>query len=355
MTGNPMTKMNRRIFLRTAVTAAAAAATGSSLAFQANKRMGLTIWSYQLRWRQKEKAGWENALDVLDHCRDLGAGCLQIGVQGWSSDFAGQVRERREALDIGLEGQIGLPRKDGDLERFESELKAGKEAGATIYRTVCLGGRRYETFKTLESWKRFVSESREALERVEPVLAEHRVKLAVENHKDWRIEEFLDLLKHLDSEWIGVNLDFGNNLSLLEHPHAVAEALSPYVMTTHVKDMGLAGYNDGFLLSEVPLGEGVLDMGLIMEHCRKANPDVEFNLEMITRNPLKVPVFLDRYWETMADLPARELAATLKLAKAGDAGALPSMEGRDGEGQLAFEEANVRKSFEFARQKLGFS
>ena len=350
--------MTRRSFLKTATAGLAANAAAGIAAPAQTERLGLTIWSYSHRWKQRRpdapKPGWRNALDVLDHCHNLGAGCLQIGVRDWTNDFIGQVRNKRESLGVSLEGQVGLPRNDSNLARFESELRAAKEAGATILRTVCLGSRRYETFKSLDEWKRFIRDSRQALERAEPVLDRMRLKLAVENHKDWRIDEHLDLLKHLDSEWIGVNLDFGNNISLLEHPHDVAEALAPFVMTTHVKDMALAEHDDGFLLSEVPLGDGILDMKRMMSTCTKANPSVWFNLEMITRNPLRVPVFLDSYWHTMNRLPAPDLARTLKLAKAGNSNSLPTITNRNEVGRLEFEETNVRRSFAFAREELGF-
>ncbi len=350
--------MTRRSFLKTATAGLAANAAAGIAAPAQTERLGLTIWSYSHRWKQRRpdapKPGWRNALDGLDHCHNLGAGCLQIGVRDWTNDFIGQVRNKRESLGVSLEGQVGLPRNDSNLARFESELRAAKEAGATILRTVCLGSRRYETFKSLDEWKRFIRDSRQALERAEPVLDRMRLKLAVENHKDWRIDEHLDLLKHLDSEWIGVNLDFGNNISLLEHPHDVAEALAPFVMTTHVKDMALAEHDDGFLLSEVPLGDGILDMKRMMSTCTKANPSVWFNLEMITRNPLRVPVFLDSYWHTMNRLPAPDLARTLKLAKAGNSNSLPTITNRNEVGRLEFEETNVRRSFAFAREELGF-
>jgi hypothetical protein len=42
----------------------------------------------------------------------------------------------------------------------------------------------------------------------EPILRKHKVKLAVENHKDWRAPELASALKQLNSEWIGVTLDF---------------------------------------------------------------------------------------------------------------------------------------------------
>src|SRR5690606_25602157 len=132
-----------------------------------------------------------------------------------------------------------------------------------------------------------------SLQLAEPVVRKHRVKLAVENHKDWRASELIDILDKLDSEWLGVTLDFGNSISLLEDPMDVVRTLAPRALSTHVKDMGVAEYEDGFLLSEVPLGQGLLDLPAIVNICRKYNPEITFNLEMITRDPLKVPCLQD--------------------------------------------------------------
>lgn len=341
--------MNRRQFL-TSSTIAAAGPFLQAAEQPANRKLGITMASYMQRAR---KTGWRNALDILDHCDDLGAGCLQIGVNKWTDDFAGQVRDRRESLGIVLEGQIRLPWKDSDVDQFERDLRGAKEAGATVLRAVCLGGRRYESFDTLEKWKTFVTNSRAALERAEPVLARHQVRLGVENHKDWRTHEHLDLLQHLDSEHVGVTFDFGNNIALLEDPYEQAKALAPYMVTTHTKDMALAEYENGFLLSEVPLGTGMLDLKRLMKICTDANPDIWFNLEMITRDPLKIPVLSDDYWETFGAIEAKSLSRVLKMAKAGHANELPHIEGKPIEAQLSLEEENNRQSFQHARTELG--
>ena len=137
------------------------------------------------------------------------------------------------------------------------------------------------------------------------MVARHRCLLAVENHKDWRADELLALLKKVGSDSLGVCLDTGNSISLLEDPMEVVEALAPRAFTTHFKDMAVEEYRDGFLLAEVPLGTGFLDLPRVVRVLREARPEIRFNLEMITRDPLKVPCLTDRYWATFADLPGR--------------------------------------------------
>ena len=210
-------------------------------------------------------------------------------------------------------GRFDCPGKIKILIFFETDVRQASEAGVSILRAVCLSGRRYEAFGSLESFNAFRESSPAAIQRAEPVLKKYDVKMAIENHKDWRIDELIDIMKLFESEWIGVTLDTGNNMSLLEDPMEVVEALAPYTLTTHFKDMSVLEYEEGFLLSEVPLGKGVLDLKKVISTCRMHNQDVTLNLEMITRDPLKVPCKTERYWETFNQVNGWELARTLRL------------------------------------------
>src|SRR6202007_353381 len=113
----------------------------------------------------------------------------------------------------------------------------------------------------------------------------------------------------------GANLDLGNNISLLDDPMEVIERLVPYTFSTHFKDMGVEPYSDGFLLSEVRLGDGFLDLPKIARMIQQAHPTTKFSLEMITRDPLKVPCLTDKYWVTFPERNGRYLARTLKLVQ----------------------------------------
>ncbi len=352
-------QLSRRESLRRIGGAGMAAIATPAALFAARKdrKMGVSIASYGHRTRSGGELGlpsFRDALNILEHCRRHDAGGVQIGVRGWQSAFAKKVRDRRESLGMYLEGQIGLPRKDSDVGRFESEIKAAKEAGATIVRTVMLGGRRYETFKTLESWEEFKRSSFAALERAAKAVEKQRVKLAVENHKDWRAPELVAILKRISSEYVGATIDTGNSLSLLEDVAATVEALAPYAFTTHFKDMGVSEHEDGFLLAEVPLGKGFVDLRRIIEVCERANPKIRFNLEMITRDPLKVPCLTDGYWTTFGGLPGVHLARTLSMVRRRQGvGPLPRVVGMSAKARVEFEEANVRESFAYAQKELG--
>jgi sugar phosphate isomerase/epimerase len=152
---------------------------------------------------------------------------------------------------------------------------------------------------------------------------------------------------------VGVCVDTGNSIALLEDPYEVVEAYAPWAFSTHLKDMAVAEYEDGFLLAEVPLGEGFLDLKRIVTTLSRARPEVRFNLEMITRDPLKIPCLMPKYWATFDSLPGKHLARTLTMVRKQAARKpRPSMSGLSQEQKLALEEKNVRQSMNYAREKL---
>ena len=320
--------------------------------------MGIVVHSYASRWQSKVPSqkypGFANAIDLIEHCHQIGAGGIQVVVKGWTYDFAKKVRDKREKLGLYLEGSISLPGKAADVPVFEQEVINAKEAGAVILRTVSLGGRRYEVFHNKEEVEAFKKSALASLQLAEPVVRKHKVKLAIENHKDWRADELVNALKKLHSEWVGVTLDFGNSIALIEDPMTVIETLVPFAFSTHVKDMGVEEYAEGFLLSEVPLGKGFLDLPKIIALCRQHNPRIKFNLEMITRDPLEIPCLKNEYWAVFNGVAGSELARTLRLVKQNKYNPrLPRVSQLSDEERLAIEEENILECLQYSKDRLG--
>jgi len=350
--------MGRREFIQKATVAAAAFTLPLPSSVFKSTPMGVVVHSYASRWNSKissaQYPGFQNAIDLMEHCHQIGAGGIQVVVRNWDADFVKKTRSRREDLGLYLEGSVGMPKNTDDLTRFEQDIRSAKEAGANVVRTVCSSGRRYEIFHSRQAYEEAKKMAITSLQLAEPVVRKLKVKLAVENHKDWRAVELAEMMKQLNSEWIGVTLDFGNSISLLEDPLDVARQLAPHAFTTHVKDMGLDEYPDGFLLSEVPLGKGIIDLEKMISICRQYNPDITLNLEMITRDPLEVPCLTDDYWSTFDGLPGHELARTLRMVKQHHfKPELPKVSNLSDEGRLAAEEKNIIDSFEYSRVTLG--
>ena len=318
-------------------------------------RIGVVIHSYMIR-AAREKGRFDDPIAFLEHCHKLGAGGVQVGLGAREHDEAKAIRAKAEALGMYFEGMARLPRSRSDRARFAAEIKAAEHAGAEVVRAVLLSGRRYETFDSAPSFRKFADEAFASLALAAEVLEEEGspVRLAIENHKDFRAEEQAAMLKRIGSDRVGVCLDTGNSIALLEDPMEVVETLAPWTFTTHFKDMGVQEYERGFLLSEVPLGEGFLDLPRIVRVLRRARPGIRINLEMITRDPLEVPCLTPKYWATFEDLPGKHLARSLTMVRDHPPKrALPRVAGLSREAQMQAEEDNVRRCLARAGEILG--
>ncbi|WP_144604055.1 sugar phosphate isomerase/epimerase family protein [Algoriphagus algorifonticola] len=341
-------KSTRREFIKTA--SLGLLATGFSMPaipdFLKEYKMGIVVHSYGHRYGSKVGSsyypGFQNTLDFMRHCHAIGAGGIQIGVGTWFGEMGKKVREAREELGMYLEASIAMPEEEADVTRFENEVLLAKEAGVKVIRTVCLGGRRYENFKSREEFVAFKAYSIQRIQLAEKVARKHQMKLAIENHKDWKAAELVEILQNLSSEWVGATVDFGNNISLLEYPDEVIETLAPYAFSTHVKDMGVKEYEEGFLLSEVPLGKGIVKLKKGIELCKSYHPEVNISLEMITRDPLKIPCFSEDYWKTFENPSSKKFKKYLQMiSKESFDGKLPTISNLEEEEILALEEKNV--------------
>ena len=118
--------------------------------------------------------------------------------------------------------------------------------------------------------------------------------------------------------------------------------------------MGLDEYAEGFLLSEVQLGKGILDLKTMVATCEKYNPNVAYSLEMITRDPLEIPCLKPDYWATFDGVPGKEFARTLKMVRDNKfKPSLPRVSQLSGEEKLTAEEENILACLAFSENNLG--
>jgi sugar phosphate isomerase/epimerase len=324
-------------------------------------KLGICTDSYALRRREDRNlrapgARFTDPLRFLAYCHERGAGGIQLDLGRREEAYARKLQQQAQDWGMFVEASMGLPRDPADVERFDAEVTAVQNAGVTVIRTVMPSrgsGRRYEAYDSVEAVRAARVRGRRALELAEPVVARHRMRLAVENHKDERVGERLETLKALGSEYVGACVDTGNDVSFLEDPMAVVEAYAPWAFSVHLKDMAVQEYEDGFLLAEVPLGEGVLDLPKVVQILRQHHPEVNFLLEMITRDPLKVPCLTEKYWAAMSDVPGVNLARTLRLVRTRGRQDLPQVSHLPLDEQCRREEENVKKSLAYARAHLG--
>lgn len=353
----PPNPINRRTALRTLAAATfpaavPALATRPAPASAPRTGMGLVIYDCGIRrrWMRSRDPDFDlfEPLTFLRHCTSLGAGGMQASLGVMSPESIRPLRDFAESHELFIDAIIRPPRDPGDLARFEAEIRTARDAGVQAARTTIIPGRRYERFHKLSEFREFEQRGRAMLERAAPIVEKYQVPLAVENHKDQRIDERIALLRHLDSEFIGACIDTGNSFALLDGAYEPIEALAPYAFTVHLKDQALQPYADGFLLGDIPLGQGSFDLQKMVSIIRKARPKVRFALELITRDPLKVPCLTEGFYTTMPDAQAIDLARTLQFVRDHPARHLQQVSPLTPEEQVQLEDDNVAESIRYA-------
>lgn len=319
-------------------------------------RMGIVAYDCGLRskWLKQNDPGHNlfEPLTFLKHCETLGAGGVQVNLGALQPAAAAALREYSQAHDMFIEAIVSPPSDRQDLARFEAEIKSAREAGAKAARTVIIPGRRYEHFKSFAEFQQAEKRGAAMVELAVPVVEKHQVPLAIENHKDQRIDQRLALLERISSPYVGACIDTGNSLALLDDLYGTIAALAPFAFSVHFKDQALSEYDDGFLLGDIPLGQGSFDLKRIIQIIRDVKPQLQFCLEIITRDALKVPCLHDDYWRAVTEPTGRDVARTLHFVRTHSTPSqaisqLPLVE------QVAIEDANIEASLNYAGKELG--
>ena len=327
-------------------------------AAQPRSSLGIASASFTQRMAAERRGGEEKPLSdpfhFLEYCHRLGAGGVEIAAESLDPDSRKRFRRRVESAGMYVEVAVLLPRNQSDVSSFQDSLRAAKSVGASVVRTAMLRRPRYVALDNAEELRRFVQQSWKSVTLAENALRRRRMKLAVENHRDMSIEELLSMMNQISSEFVGVCIDTANSLALLESPAEAVQKLAPYAISVHLKDIAVKESADGFLLSEVALGEGFLDLRGIVEDLRQARSNIRFNLEVMTNDPVEIPCLAGRYWPTMGRVPGWRLARILNLVKRNQqAKPLPRVSDLSPQERIQLEDENVRRSLAHASEVLG--
>lgn len=325
------------------------------------KSFGIAQDSFRNRFKQAAQANETKepaipAEKYIDLCKSFGGDGCQFDFSLLSlTDEDYLKRLRRSLEDKGMFLELSMPAQWlADQSTLTNAAAVAKELGATRIR-VAINGRRYEDFSSLKQWKDFYSHWFEVMRQAEPLLKGQGLTVGIENHGDWMADELVEILRQISSPHLGACVDFGNSLALLEDPLEVARKLSPYAVTSLLKDMTISSTEEGFILTEVPLGQGIIPLAKIMEILRRGRSDIHFCLEMVTRDPWIVPFKKDKYWVTYEEKNEERIEKfkTSILGKASST-SLPKISGMSSPRVLAVEDDNIRKSVSYAKRTLGF-
>ena len=355
--------MLRRSFLQSAAGGAALAAQSAGAP---RNRLGLDTYSIRaFRWK---------AIELLNYAASLKLTTVQIsGLGEYESlepEHLRKVKEHADHLGILIDGGIGsiCPTssswnpKEGDPAAYIARgLRVAKAVGAAAMR--CFLGSAAERRGKLPI-EAHMEATIKVFRSVRAQVLDSGIKLALENHNgDMEAGEVKTVIEESGKDFVGVCLDTGNPMHLLEDPLFTLETLAPYVVTSHIRDSVVYEHPRGAAFQWVALGDGSIDYKQFVARFRELCPGVPMQLEIITgRAPTVLPYLEPDFWKAFPKKKAGELARFIALAKRGHPFMGEMMIAGSGKQPPEYEAAlkqqqriDVERSVQYARTVLGLS
>lgn len=183
-----------------------------------------------------------------------------------------------------------------EYAHLEKIVKVADAIGADIIRTyipITLANQnerqsgadgRYDSGKVRLDFDPVVfDEAAESLKKSVPFLKKHRIKIALENHEYETSQELVQVIKKVDSPWVGLHYDFGNAMMVWEEPAEAAENMAPHTVSTHFKDhivIPCPDDREGYVVCGVPAGEGNIDLKSCLKILLDNSQITRLNVEM---------------------------------------------------------------------------
>jgi sugar phosphate isomerase/epimerase len=226
------------------------AAVGHGSRIGSGSRIGLS--SYAFFWQLSEKVSKPLDLhEALQRTADLGVDLFQVcdyaPLESMSEAEVKDIRATADSLGIALE----LGTKGIGPEHLRKFLGTADILGAPLLRTMF----------NVPGHTPSVEEAVAIFTEVLPEFEAAGVKIAVETYEQVPTFRILDVIRKVDSPYLGICSDPANTVAALESPREVIDAVAPYVLNMHIKDFAFSRKEGwvGFTYSGAPLGEGLLD------------------------------------------------------------------------------------------------
>jgi hypothetical protein len=150
------------------------------------------------------------------------------------------------------------------------------------------------------------------------------------------------MVEAVGTDVMGVCLDSGNPVWMLEDPHMTLEMLIPYAETSHVRDSAVWKTPEGIAVRWVNMGEGNVDIDGWIRKFVQAKPGMPIIFEnLVSGNPRVHRVYDAKFWDNWRKMPAWEFARFQAIADKGTPKlATPRPEGKTA-GQQRIEDLEV--------------
>jgi sugar phosphate isomerase/epimerase len=233
-----------------------------------------------------------------------------------------QIRDHADRLGIKLQLAHGsvcpssrsFNAQNGTLDmQVTRALKASQIFGATCMRCI-LGGD-----PERPQIEMHIDNMVKAIQPLRSRILDSGVKLAVENHGgDLQAREMKMMIDAVGRDVMGVCLDSGNPVWMLEDPHMTLETLISYAETCHVRDSAIWKVPEGIAVRWVNMGDGNVDIDGWIRKFIQAKPGLPIIFEnLVSARPRIHAVYDPKFWDNWRKMPAWELGRFLTLADKG--------------------------------------
>jgi sugar phosphate isomerase/epimerase len=361
---SPCPAIGRRTFLKSAAAATVglAAIPATALAATAGKnrktKLGMDNFAVRaMRWK---------ADALIDYAVKLRTDSLFItdldAFEGFEEGYLKGLREK--AADHDLQIQLGtwsicpssksFRDKWGTAEEHLAlSIRVAHALGSPVVRVV-LGNQ--EDRKTPGGIEARIADTVAVCQKLRSRAMDAGVKIAVENHAgDMQARELVQLIEAAGKEYVGANMDSGNAVWTLEHPLHSLEILGPYALTTSLRDSAVWESPNGATVQWTAMGDGNVDLKAYFARFAELCPNVPVHIETISGFNREFPYLNPSFWETFPNMPARDFAQFVALAKSGkprDPWKTPQGAPRE-KAEQEYQKSEIEKSLRYCKEELG--
>jgi len=309
--------MNRRRFVSAAT--AALALPQSATSQPTPVKLGIDLFSLRSQ-------NW-SPLQYLDYCAKQQAKVVHFSEVRFIGGLepANLKSVRRRAEELGIEIEIGMKSICPTSKMFDAKEGTADEQLARMIDSAVLVGSKIVRAVLGSSDDRKPGPLSRHMEAMSQVLRRARskamdagIRIAIENHAgDMQSHQLKTLIEESGRDFVGACLDSGNPLWTLEDPLVALDTLSPYVLTSHVRDSAVWRVPQGAAVAWVRMGEGDVHIDEYVRRYAALCPGRALSMETIVTGP-RVFAYRDpSFWDAYRDVPAWEFERFTEIAERG--------------------------------------
>lgn len=199
-----------------------------------------------------------------------------------------------------------------DVEEMRRVLPLGKRAGARIVRCTITGFLEGARAKMVPDWDAYMRDMIGRVQAVRPMLEEHDLYLAIENHQDAGSADILALAE-AGGPRVGATLDIVNPLAVAEEPYEFAERLGDRIFNIHIKDYTVHRTESGYNLARASIGEGCIDWRRMLTLVKRLSPQAAWHVELAALYGRHIRLYEDQWWRGYPQRDVRDLLSLFRF------------------------------------------